>query len=269
MFGQFAREYLLWHQSEHPASFYRIEQLVRQHLVPAFAFTPLDMITPQLAEQFKFDRQKTAAAATVGKEIRTLKAILNKAIEWGRIRSNPIHFVSEPKQLNSGPERFYSAEELQLIYRASPDRPHVWRLMANTGIRRGEALQLRWADVGHEEIRVLSTEDERTKSGKWRIVPLSEGAREALEAFKRDGDRVLPRIRPESLSRAFLHDAARASLDGSLHTLRHTFISHLVMKGVPLRTVQILAGHAHFTTTERYAHLAPGYLQNTVAGLRL
>jgi len=269
MFGQFTQEYLLWHQSEHPASFYRIEQLVRQHLTPAFEFTPLDMITPQLAEQYKFDRQKSAAPATVGKEIRTLKAILNKAIEWGRIRVNPIHYVSEPKQLNSRPERFYSAEELQLIYLASPDKPHVWRLMANTGIRRGEALQLRWADVGREEIRVVSTEDERTKSGKWRTVPLSEGAREALGRFKQEGERVLPHIRPESLSRAFMHDATRASVDGSLHTLRHTFISHLVMRGVPLRTVQILAGHAHFTTTERYAHLAPGYLQHTVSGLSL
>ena len=79
----------------------------------------------------------------------------------------------------------------------------------------------------------------------------------------------VPPIRPESLSRAFLHDAARANLDGSLHTLRHTFISHLVMQGVPLRTVQVIAGHAHFTTTERYAHLAPGYLKNVTAGMRL
>ncbi|MGB1305909.1 hypothetical protein [Pseudoalteromonas marina] len=40
-------------------------------------------------------------------------------------------------------------------------------------------------------------------------------------------------------------------------------------RGVPLRTVQVLAGHASVATTERYAHLAPGYLRNSVAGLNL
>lgn len=117
---------------------------------------------------------------------------------------------------------------------------------------------LRWLWIRETTVRILSAEDERTKSGKWRDIPMSDGAREALQGMKRDGPYILPRIQPESLSRAFAKDAGRAGLDGTLHTLRHTYISHLVRSGVPLRTVQMYAGHAHMTTTEKYAYLDPG-----------
>lgn len=51
---------------------------------------------------------------------------------------------------------------------------------------------------------------------------------------------------------------------GSLHCLRHTFRSHLVIAGAPLRTVQKLAGHASFTTTEKYAHLSNDHLSDAI-----
>ena len=144
----------------------------------------------------------------------------------------------------------------------------AWQLLANTGLRRGEAQNLNWKDVGKEEIRVLSREDARTKSGKWRIVPVSEGAQEALGGLQ-GGRRVLPEVAPTSLSRAFERTLHRAEIPGSLHCLRHTYCSHLAMAGVPLRTVQVLAGHSSYKTTERYAHLAPGHLREAVAGLRI
>jgi site-specific recombinase XerD len=89
---------------------------------------------------------------------------------------------------------------------------------------------------------------------------------------------VLPAIAPESLSRAFIRDAARATVvrgevevhvGGHMHLLRHTYISHLVRRGVPLRTVQIYAGHASYTTTEQYAYLAPGIAPAAVTELSL
>ncbi len=51
------------------------------------------------------------------------------------------------------------------------------------------------------------------------------------------------------------------------HVLRHTFASQLVMKGVSMRHVQKLLGHASITMTERYAHLAPESLHEAVAVL--
>jgi integrase len=129
-------------------------------------------------------------------------------------------------------------------------------------------LQLRRQDVGQEAIRVLSTESERTKSGRWREIPLTDNAKDALEHLNKDSY-ILPRIRPDSMSRTFMRCATRAGVGGTLHSLRHTYISHLVMANVPLRVVQVLAGHAHYVTTERYAHLSPGHLQDAGKSINL
>jgi integrase len=139
----------------------------------------------------------------------------------------------------------------------------------NTGLRRSEAQQVRHQDVDEDAIRVVSIPGARTKSAKWRLVPITPGARIALEGLPRDGEYVLPRMTPYSLTRAFSRTLGRAGLEGSLHCLRHTYCSHLVMAGVPLRTVQILAGHSTILVTERYSHLAPGHLQDATKGLTL
>ena len=52
--------------------------------------------------------------------------------------------------------------------------------------------------------------------------------------------------------------------DMTVHALRHTFISHLVMNGVDLVSVKELAGHSDIKTTMRYAHLAPGHLRKSI-----
>jgi len=142
-------------------------------------------------------------------------------------------------------------------------------LLANTGIRRAEAMNLKWSNVNEDRIHILSTSAQRTKSAKWRDIPLSPGATEALKIIIRDTEFVFPRIAGSSLSRAFKTSVVNASLGGSLHDLRHTFISHLVMNGIDLRTVQILAGHASFKTTLEYAHLSPKHLRDSVSNLAL
>ena len=50
-------------------------------------------------------------------------------------------------------------------------------------------------------------------------------------------------------------------MQSGVHTLRHTFCSHLAMHGAPARAIQELAGHQDLTTTQRYMHLSPAALQ--------
>jgi integrase len=268
-FGQYATEYLLWHRSEYPDSHFRVRQIIHDHLLPRWQYTPLDFIQPKEVEQYKRERRARAADGTVIKELRTLKAILNRAVKDRLINFSPIEHVAAPRDLTSKPHRFYEKEELQGIYQTAQRHASVWKLFANTGMRRAEAMQLKRRDVGKEGLRILSTSEARTKSGEWRDIPLNTGAQDALDRLPRDGEYILPRIALPSLSRAFSVDAQRAGLDGSLHTLRHTYISHLVRQGVPLRTVQIYAGHAHYTTTEHYAYLQPGMTDERVRMLSL
>ena len=282
LFSSFITDYLLWHSAEYPSSHYRVEQIVNDYLLPEFGAHRLDGLTPRQVEGWKQRRRREAKSETVTKELRTLKAIVNKAVEWRELRESPIAHVAAPKSLDSKPPSFYTQAELTALYAAcravvnkgegpqpDPDHAHIWRLFANTGMRRTEGLMLKRTWIGREAMKILSTDDDRTKSGKWREIPLTDGAMAALDALPKAGGYVLPRMRKESLSRACIRDSRRAELTGGIHTLRHTYISHLVMAGVPLRTVQKLAGHSTVAVTEKYAHLAPDHLRNAGRAISL
>ena len=261
MFGVYAKEYLTWRAMAFPDSQDRIEQIIDHHLLPDFQFKTLDNIRAGQVEEWMRKRLREVKPETVAKELRTLKAILHHAMKRDRLQRDPLRTVQAPRSLESKPHAFYEAAQLEAIYRVSFDKAAVWKLMANTGMRRGEALALQWEQVHESYIHVLSTSADRTKSGKWRQVPISGGARAALVELGAGVERVgpvLPEIAPESLSRAFDKDSERAGIGGNLHMLRHTYISHLVRAGVPLRTVQVLAGHADYKTTEGYAHVLKG-----------
>ena len=81
-------------------------------------------------------------------------------------------------------------------------------------------------------------------------------ARTRVEALKSLPERIAGG-ESDTITHWFAEDAAAAGIGGNLHRLRHTFCAHLAMAGVPLRRIQILAGHADYKTTERYAHLCP------------
>ncbi|MBN4995479.1 tyrosine-type recombinase/integrase [Stenotrophomonas maltophilia] len=77
-------------------------------------------------------------------------------------------------------------------------------------------------------------------------------------------------VHKDTVSDWFKNDSELAGIGGHLHRLRHTFCAHMVIAGVPLRRVQILAGHADYATTEKYyAHLSPAGNEEAVASLRL
>ena len=278
-FDKFAEGYADWFDVEFPASAYRVRKIIEEVLMPEFGYRSLNDISPALVEQWKMRRSqeksrrsKTAPtrlkAASVNKELRQLKAILSKAVEWEVIKDHPCAKVKKLKELDSKPPRWYSIEELRVLYAATEAHRYWWQLFANTGLRKAEALHLRRKDIKGDRLHILSATEARTKSGKWREVPLVDAAGEALEKLPGE-DYVFPRLHSNSFTRAFLRDATAAELDGSLHCLRHTFCSHLVMRGVPLRAVQAYAGHANYSTTEKYAHLIPDKGLDPLRGLSL
>lgn len=269
-FRAFVLEYLTWHETEYPDSHERIRQLVNQHLMPVFGLFPIGMIERQRLEQYKRDRN--AAVGTIAKELRTLQAIVNKAVEWNVIDRNPLKGIKPPRDTRDRPPPFYTLEEIKKIYGAALGTLNEarWRLMFNTGMRRTEALLLQKEWIDDRGIKILSTESGRTKSGKWRLIPHNTETKKALTTLSAvDGAHVLPHIHQKSFSRAFDNTLRRAELPGSLHWTRHSYTSHLVMNGAPLRTVQILLGHSSIKTTERYAHLAPDHMADVVSRIAL
>jgi integrase len=261
-FEDFLDIYLNWHASEWPDSHERIRQICEQHFAD-FNGKPLSQIDTLAIEGWKGKRLKEdVARSTVEKELRTLKAVFNKAVQWDKLNKNPAEHVSPPKNLESEPPHWFIKEELEALYNFY--HGPIWRLLANTGLRRGEVLQLRPEHVAEDHLKVCSTTSARTKSGRWRQVPLSSNGKAAVIELLAQNEHtgfVIPHIRPPSLSRAAANDVDTLEIGGSLHSFRHSYGAHACMAGVPLRTLQKLMGHASIKTTEIYAHIADEYLK--------
>lgn len=175
-----------------------------------------------------------------------------------RAGREPARLSEAPRGVRSVAVNFYDRAAMRRLYRANPARAPLWMFMAHTGLRRGEIIGLEKCSVVAGRLLVESDPDEsgegRTKSGKWREVPLNRYARWALRHLPGP----LVTVHKDTVSDWFKKDSELANVGEHLHRLRHTFCAHMVMAGVPLRRVQILAGHAEYSTTEKYyAHLTP------------
>jgi integrase len=247
--------YADWYKAEHPTTHKGLLNEIKP-FVRAFGHRPIDSLRPAEIEQWKVDRLKTRAPETVGKELRRFKAAFKRGIEWEMLDVNPVKTVKAPRGVRSVAVKFYTVAQVGKL--AETRRGPLWRFLACTGLRRGEAVKLVQsrdvvADGPRTVVRVESDEHGRTKSGRWREIPLNAAAEASLIELP---DRIAP-VHPDTLGDWFAEDAKKAGVGGTLHRLRHTFCAHLVMGGVPLRRVQLLAGHADYKTTEMYAHLAP------------
>ena len=142
-----------------------------------------------------------------------------------------------------------------------------FELIYSCGLRVSEAVNLELSQIFIREglIRI------RGKGDKERLVPLGDEAESWLRTYLREGrplllkgpsgnDRVFLNNRGDGLSRKgmwkrFKGIAKRADVDGKIHTLRHSFATHLLRGGADLRSVQELLGHADISTTQIYTHL--------------
>lgn len=261
-----------WYAADHPTTTSKLRSELKSFRAQ-FGTRPIDSLRPVEIETWRAARLRTHSRETIGKELRRLKAAFARGVLWGEIDVNPVAAVQAPRGTRDVAVEFYSAEAIQALYAAAPPaRAALWALAVNTGMRRGELAKARQADVvdyGTERrIRIESAPDAtgrgRTKSGRWREVPLNAAARAALETLPD----AIAGVTADTLSDWFAVDAAAAGIGGTLHRLRHTFCSHLAAAGVPLRRIQVLAGHSDYSETERYAHLTPAGADQAVALLQ-
>lgn len=135
------------------------------------------------------------------------------------------------------------------------------------GFRISETLSLRTGDVDRER---MTLKVRLGKGSKDRYVPLCPALLEVLEKYWRDerpkvgSDVLFPSYRkhtsspaPETVRRAFKNSMQEHGINkgAALHTLRHSFATHLLEAGVSLKMVQLLLGHKHLTTTMIYVHV--------------
>lgn len=145
-----------------------------------------------------------------------------------------------------------------------------------TGLRRNEFVHLQWADISFDQLTVTvqNKEEEgfRTKSGKSRVVPTKAPLAAMLHEMHSEPhvatDRVL-NVNYWAVGNHFREAAKRAGLGShlTLHILRHSFASHLIMAGADLRSVQEMLGHHNVSVTMIYSYLSLGHRAKTVEKL--
>lgn len=156
--------------------------------------------------------------------------------------------------------------------------PYLIALLGGeAGLRCGEMIALEWADIDLDKRQLcVQRSDWRgqinaPKGGRLRYVPLTTRLTAALREHRHlRGQRVLLQsdgspLRVDMVGDHVRRAARKAGVTVSgAHRLRHTFCSHLAMRGAPATAIQALAGHQSLSTTERYMHLSPAALDKAI-----
>ncbi len=296
-----------------PSTIASYKKNIRLHLRPALGTVPLNALTTERIDRLYRDlerggradhRQGEGLSPRTVRYIHTiLSAALGAAVKTRRLARNPADAASPPTAKQAKAPEMHPWTAGQLAAFLGWAREHagdfaLWHVLAHTGMRRGEALALRWRDVDLDAgtvrirrsagmIRVAGEGAEvvegDTKSGKPRLVDLDPGTAAVLRARKRERGALALRLarddalvfgdiegghrNPEHVSRQFTRDVERCrkALGGEalpvirLHDLRHTHATILLTEREPVHVVSQRLGHASAVVTMTvYAHVLPG-----------
>ncbi|MGD0275803.1 MAG: site-specific integrase [Syntrophales bacterium] len=268
-FQELALEYIKWAERQRA---FKQKRLVVSQLASQFGHYPLRRFDTRMVEQFQTERlQKGNKPGTVNRHISIMKHMFTKAVDWNMVEDETLKRVRRVKLLeeNNRRLRYLSKEECQsLINSCDHHLKPIVTMALNTGMRKGEILNLKWDNVDLRHGFILL---DHTKNGERREIPINATLRDTLAGMVRRLD--VPYVfisnktgeRYGNLQRSFNTACRRAGIkDFHFHDLRHTFASQLVMAGIDLTTIKELLGHKTLTMTLRYAHLAPSHKVNAV-----
>jgi integrase len=259
------------------------EMIGRVHLLPRFGAIRLDEISTERVQQLK-SGLTGRAPKTVNNVLTVLNTLLKKAVEWKVIERMPCTVRLLPVPLP--PPRFHDFEDYERLVKAARNRSReaylIVLLGGEAGLRRGEIAALQWADVDFKKRQVSVQRSVwkghvgTPKGGRSRYVPLTGRLVAALQSVQHPrgpwvfSDQAGTAVGEKAIGDHVDHSARAAELKHrGIHILRHTFCSHLAMRGAPARAIQVFAGHANLRTTERYMPLSPAALDGAIRLLEL
>ena len=272
------------------------------HLLPRLGHRPLRELTAALlnatyGELLESGRRNGHGGGLSAKTVRYLHTTLHKAladaVDAGLLGTNPADRARPPKPSKAGPTelRFWTPEQLRgfLDSVAATRLEAAWHLAAMTGMRRGEVLGLRWADVDIDAARLTvrhtiisvayEIRESTPKTHQARVIDLDPGTVAQLRAHRdrqqtdreewgadyQDGDLVFCRedgspLHPDTFSQSFERTIAKTELPRiRLHDLRHTHATIALRAGVPVKVISERLGHeSPAFTMKQYAHALPG-----------
>jgi len=281
------------------ATYQGYERIVRLHVKPTLERVKLESLTPNHLRGLYRERLESGLAPRMVQLIHTtLHKALEQAVADGLVPRNVAAMVRAPKSPGKEIKTLVAEQARALLKSARSDRLEALFVLAiTTGMRQGELLGLKWADVDMETgilqvRRTLSTATGRgfsfnaPKTGKGRrSIKLPESALSSLrkhrEAQERESAKICglwqdhdlvftthigtPISRQDLIARSFKPLLQREGLpDIRFHDLRHTCATLLLGRGVHAKLVQELLGHATISVTlDPYSHMLPSMTHQT------
>ncbi len=271
---EFRWKYLLYSESIHTAKTNKGFKSSFKFILDYFGNVQLSEITSLKIEDYLQYRIRSSSLFAARKDFINLSSAFTKAVRDGYLLTNPF---SKIKRLKI-PERlplFYSDQDIEKLLSAVEDEDLKDLIVfdLNTGLRYAELASLEWSQIDLENnLLILSNRNHITKSKRIRTVPLNQVAYSILKSRseKSKGNIIFTyrgeRLNENTFSWLMKKQIKKAGINIKLnfHSLRHTFASRLVQKGVSIYIVSKLLGHADIKTTQIYAHLRTEDLYNSV-----
>lgn len=252
---------------------------LRNYLLPVFRNKRLNEFDE--GDEVKLKKaMKEYSPSTYNNVASIMNSVLSAAKKSKVISKVPYHFGLMKRQ--KGRPRFYDFDQFSWLVEAAQKLDRrieiVVLLGGDAGLRRGEIIALEWPAVDLRRGLITVEQSEwkgkvtETKGMEYRVIPMTKRLREVLQAHRHlRGERVLytdegETVTAKVLQRWMAKAQRRAGLrsTGAIHILRHTFCSHLAMRGAPALAIQRLAGHQNLSTTLGYMHLADGEKERAI-----
>jgi integrase/recombinase XerD len=222
----------------------------------------IDRITePQIIEYLRYlVMQREVSEAYQNQAINAIKFYYEKVLGGQR----RIYLVERPRREKRLPV-VLSTDEVKVLLQNTNNIKHkaMLTLIYSAGLRIGEALRLKVTDIDSERMQIFIFD---AKGKKDRYAILSEKALHALRKYLKEypvqywlfeGQSEGQPYSARSLEEVLKKSAGKAGIKKkiTIHTLRHSFATHLLEQGIDLRYIQELLGHSNSKTTEIYTHI--------------
>ena len=263
-FGAMFQQYMERYSKQEKKSWKYDEREVKKFL-PHWFKRKLSSVSKQEVISLHQKIRKENGLYQANRTLERIRAIFNKAIEWGWVGDNPTNGIKKYKEKKR--DRFLTSEELPRFWEALSQEPNdtiqdYVLLSLFTGARKSNVLAMRWQDI---DFRQETWRIPETKNGDPQVIPLVTQAIEILQKRKHLNEQS-PWVFPSKTSasghlidpkKAWARILKKAGIeDLRIHDLRRTMGSYQAITGSSLVVIGKSLGHKSQAATQIYARLS-------------